>query len=163
MNKLKKKTQKNNFRSGWSWENIQGRSSLFSTQPPIFNDTTFDSKWNDYLSTCSSPWQLTFRLVTSNCRKQFLCLPCKCPRYNWSAFCVLLTGTHILTIHVDEGTSLVVQLLRIRLPMQEMWVRSFFGELRSHKLRGNQAHALQQEKPKSCNKDPAKPKLNKIF
>ena len=36
-----------------------------------------------------------------------------------------------------EGTSLVVQWLRICLPMQGTWVRSLVGELRSHMLRGN--------------------------
>ena len=35
------------------------------------------------------------------------------------------------------GTSLVVQWLRIHLPMQGMWVRSLFGELRSHIPKGN--------------------------
>ena len=38
-----------------------------------------------------------------------------------------------------SGTSLVVQWLRIHLPMQETQVQSLVGELRSHILRGNQA------------------------
>ena len=33
---------------------------------------------------------------------------------------------------VCDGTSLVVQWLRLRLPMQGVWVRSLVGELRSH-------------------------------
>ena len=36
-----------------------------------------------------------------------------------------------------SGTSLVVQWLRIRLPMQGAWVRALVGELRSHMLWGN--------------------------
>ena len=36
-----------------------------------------------------------------------------------------------------SGTSLVVQWLRIRLPMQGTWVPSLVGELRSHILWGN--------------------------
>ena len=36
-----------------------------------------------------------------------------------------------------RGTSLVVQWLRIRLPMQGMWVRSLVGELGSHMLQSN--------------------------
>ena len=36
-----------------------------------------------------------------------------------------------------EGTSLVVQWLRIRLPMQGTGVRSLVGELRSHRPWGN--------------------------
>ena len=39
------------------------------------------------------------------------------------------------------GTSLVVQWLRLHLPMQEMWVQSLAGELRSNMPRG-------QKKPK---------------
>ena len=35
------------------------------------------------------------------------------------------------------GTSLVVQWLRIHLPMQGTWVRSLIGELRSHMPQGN--------------------------
>ena len=35
------------------------------------------------------------------------------------------------------GTSLVVQWLRICLPMQEMWVRSLVRELRSHMPQSN--------------------------
>ena len=35
------------------------------------------------------------------------------------------------------GTSLVIQWLRIRLPMQGMQVQSLVGELRSHMLQGN--------------------------
>ena len=35
------------------------------------------------------------------------------------------------------GTFLVVQWLRIRLPMQATQVQSLVGELRSHVLRGN--------------------------
>ena len=38
---------------------------------------------------------------------------------------------------VCEGTSLVVQWLRIRLPMQGMWVPPLVGELRSHMPWGN--------------------------
>ena len=42
------------------------------------------------------------------------------------------------------GTFLVVQWLRISLPMQETWVRSLVGKLRSHVLRSNyQACTLQ--------------------
>ena len=37
----------------------------------------------------------------------------------------------------QEGTSLVVQWLRICLVMQGMWVRSLVRELRSHVLWGN--------------------------
>ena len=36
----------------------------------------------------------------------------------------------------EEGTSLVVQWLRICLPMQGTQVRSLFGELRSHMPQG---------------------------
>jgi len=50
------------------------------------------------------------------------------------------------------GTSLVVQWLRIHLPMQETQVQSLVGELRSHILRGNQAWVPQLEKPTHCNK-----------
>ena len=39
-----------------------------------------------------------------------------------------------------SGTSLVVQWLRIHLPMQGTWVRSLVGELRSHMPWGNEAH-----------------------
>ena len=38
---------------------------------------------------------------------------------------------------VGVGTSLVVQWLRIFLPMQGTCIRSLIGELRSHMLRGN--------------------------
>ena len=41
------------------------------------------------------------------------------------------------------GTFLVVQWLRIHLPMQGMQVRSLVGELRSHVPRGNKADAPQ--------------------
>ena len=40
---------------------------------------------------------------------------------------------------ITPGTSLVVQWLRIRLPMQGMRVRSLVRELRSHMPRGNEA------------------------
>ena len=39
-------------------------------------------------------------------------------------------------IKVITGTSLVVQWLRIHLPMQGTWVQSLVGELRSHKPLG---------------------------
>ena len=42
-----------------------------------------------------------------------------------------------MQIKMTIGTSLVVQWLRIHLPMQEMWVQSLVGELRSHMLQGN--------------------------
>ena len=48
-----------------------------------------------------------------------------------------------------EGTSLVVQWLRICFPMHWMWVRSLVEELRSHMLQGNQ--------PKSHKEDSAHP------
>ena len=35
-----------------------------------------------------------------------------------------------------QGTSLVVQWLRLHLPMQGAWVQSLVGELRSHMLSG---------------------------
>ena len=41
------------------------------------------------------------------------------------------------------GVSLVVQWLRIHLPMQKTLVWSLLGELRSHVPRGNQAQVLQ--------------------
>ena len=37
----------------------------------------------------------------------------------------------------QEGTSLVIQWLRICLAMQGMWVRSLVRELRFHMLQGN--------------------------
>ena len=37
----------------------------------------------------------------------------------------------------QEGTSLVIQWLRICLVMQGMWVRSLVRELRFHMLQGN--------------------------
>ena len=49
------------------------------------------------------------------------------------------THTHICSSSktLISGTSLVVQLLRIHLPMQGMWVQSLVGELRSHMPRDN--------------------------
>ena len=48
----------------------------------------------------------------------------------WSIFPIRIWGNR---------TSLVVQWLRICLPMQGTWARSWVGELRSHILGGNQA------------------------
>ena len=78
---------------------------------------------------------------------------------------MLSKGEHLKLV---DRTSLVVQWLRIHLPMQETQVWSLFGELRSH-----MPQALQQEKPVHCkkkkkkdmphNKHPAQPKLkNKL-
>ena len=47
----------------------------------------------------------------------------------------LVIGYSFLLLKGIEGTSLVVQRLRIRLPMQGTQVRSLVGELRSHMLR----------------------------
>ena len=41
------------------------------------------------------------------------------------------------SLQAKQGTSLVVQLLRICLPMHGMWVRSVAGESPSHVLQGN--------------------------
>ena len=41
-----------------------------------------------------------------------------------------------------SGTSLVIQLLRIRMPKQETQVQSLVRELRSHRLRGSYAWVL---------------------
>ena len=45
-----------------------------------------------------------------------------------------------------EGTSLAVQWLRIRLPMQGLWVRSLVRERKSPILWGKLSHTLQLEK-----------------
>ena len=46
--------------------------------------------------------------------------------------------THSMcSINASMETSLVVQGLRICLPMQQMWVQSLLWELRSHMLWGN--------------------------
>ena len=45
----------------------------------------------------------------------------------------------------SPGTSLVVQWLRICVPMQEMWVQSLAKELRSHMPWSNQGNAQQLE------------------
>ena len=45
------------------------------------------------------------------------------------------------------GTSLVVQWLRLCFPMQNSWVQSLVGELRSHVPRDNEARAPQLESP----------------
>ena len=45
----------------------------------------------------------------------------------------------------DPGISLVVQWLRIHLPMQEMQVQALVAELRSHVLQGNSPHAATTE------------------
>ena len=44
---------------------------------------------------------------------------------------------------IDGGTSLVVQWIRVRLPMQGAHVQSLFRELGSHVLQGNQVLAPQ--------------------
>ena len=49
----------------------------------------------------------------------------------------MLAGPIISSNKITPGTSLVVQWLRIRLPMQGTRVRSLVRELRSHMLRGN--------------------------
>ena len=55
---------------------------------------------------------------------------------------------------------MVVQWLRVRLPMHGMRVQSLVGELRSHFLRGNKAHSAPLDQPlhykeklTSCNKE----------
>ena len=70
----------------------------------------------------------------------------------------------------ERGTSLVVQWLRICLPMQGMRVRSMVREERSHMIWGNWARApqlkslcalkpvLHNEQPMPCNEDPPQPK-----
>ena len=74
-------------------------------------------------------------------------------------------GPNTLTV---PGTSLVVQWLRIHLPMQGTWILPLVRELRSHMPSGNQAHVPQLEKAERrneehvcCEKDPAWPKINK--
>ena len=47
------------------------------------------------------------------------------------------------SIKNKSGTSLVVQWLRIHLPIQGMWVQMLVRELRFHMQWGNQAHTLQ--------------------
>ena len=42
---------------------------------------------------------------------------------------------------------MVVQWLRVRLPMHGMWVQSLVGELRPYFLRGNEAHAPPLDQP----------------
>ena len=64
--------------------------------------------------------------------------------------------------NILRGTSLVVQWLRIHLPMQGTRVPSLVGELRSHVLQASRALVLQLEKPACPNKDPVQPK-KKIF
>ena len=54
-----------------------------------------------------------------------------------SAFVVAPFSRHTVSIQVITGTSLVVEWLRICLPVQGMQVRSLVGELRSHTPRGN--------------------------
>ena len=59
-----------------------------------------------------------------------------------------------------SGTSLVVQRVRIRLPMQGTQVRSLVGELGSHMPRGNSIHKPQLERsvcslPTHSSEDPA--------
>ena len=49
----------------------------------------------------------------------------------------------------DGGMSLVVQCIRICLPMQGAHVQSLFRELGSHVLQGNQVLAPQREKAQS--------------
>ena len=54
-----------------------------------------------------------------------------------------------------DPTSLMVQWLRVHLPMQGMWVQALIGELQSHMLQG---------KPETHNWDPVQPnKNNKYF
>ena len=50
------------------------------------------------------------------------------------------------TIKSRLGASLVVKLLRIHLPMQEIWVQSLVGELRFHMLQTNEAQVPQLER-----------------
>ena len=52
------------------------------------------------------------------------------------------------------GTSLVLQWLRICLPMQTTWVRSLIREPRSHMLRGNEFSMPRLEKAVYFNRDP---------
>ena len=54
----------------------------------------------------------------------------------------------------NEGTSLEVHWLRIRLVMQGMWVSALVRELRSHISWGNSAHAPELESPCATTKDP---------
>ena len=51
----------------------------------------------------------------------------------------LITSTEIETVikNLPKGTTLVVQWLRICLPMQGTWVQSLVRELRSHMPWGN--------------------------
>ena len=82
-------------------------------------------------------WHIQWKKVNRNCLRK--------PRY-WifldkdfkSAIINILNELkETMSKERKEGTSLVVQWLRIRFPMQGTWVRSLVGELRSHMLRGN--------------------------
>ena len=66
--------------------------------------------------------------------------------------------THSTYTWRGGGTFLVVQWLRIYLPMHGTWVQSLAGKLRSHMLQGNQTCTPQVEKPAHFNEDPAQPK-----
>ena len=69
----------------------------------------------------------------------------------------LITGYMCPVANKNEspGTSLVVQWLRICLPMQGTQVRSLVGELRSHMPRGNEARAPQLLSPCATTREPA--------
>ena len=59
------------------------------------------------------------------------------------------------------GTSLVVQWLRIYLPMQGSQVWSLLGELRSHMLWGNSSPPATAREATCCNEDPAQSERKK--
>ena len=64
---------------------------------------------------------------------------CMVPTFSIRTLYVLISYFKFLV----RGTSLVVQWLRIHLPMQGTWVQSLVEELRSHMPRGGKAHMLQ--------------------
>ncbi|XP_060273195.1 bifunctional methylenetetrahydrofolate dehydrogenase/cyclohydrolase 2, mitochondrial isoform X4 [Ovis aries] len=66
-------------------------------------------------------------------------------------------------INQHTGTSLVVQWLRICLPIQRTGVQSLVRELRSYMSRDNELqHMLQLEKPTCCNRVPANCKKTQL-
>ena len=66
---------------------------------------------------------------------------------------------NILLVKAHQGTSLVLQSLRIQLPMQGTRVQSPMGELRSHRPQGNRAYRPHLEKAHSLQRRPSTAKI----
>ena len=85
--------------------------------------------------------------------------------FGFNTQCIFQEGSHCGLWFCSEldldlvRTSLVIQWLRLVLPMQAVWVQPLVGELRSHMLPSNWALAPQLENPGGTMKDPHDSKI----